>query len=212
MFANVGTGAFITTAIFVVILVVGRFAIQSYGQRIGANEMDFEYRPELERERSLYQTLKKGYTVATVLVGLWIIVLGIRLIAGAQADLFEARRFGHGLTSGRMLGALGAAVLLAGVGVMFVPQTLRWDSRPVPILDPRPAVKIRSTLAKASQSGADFSVLTDSIGHNAYDERRPAVRWYNAHPAILWFMLASTGMIFACYFALFIVGLPGRYP
>jgi hypothetical protein len=200
----------IVTAILVIVLVAARLAIQGYGQRIGANEIDFEYRPELEGKRSLYKALKKGFTIATVIIGLWIMVLGIRLIAGAQADLFDARRHGAALAPDRLMGALGAMVVLAGLGVIFVPLTLRWDYQPEKILDPRPPARIRTTSATQGQSGADFSALSDAIGDIDADEIRPALHWYNARPAILWFMLASAGAIFVCYLTLFIAIVPIR--
>jgi hypothetical protein len=175
-----------------------------------AQTMDFEYRPELEGKRSLYQALKKGYTIATVIAGLWIIVLGIQLISDARSGLFDAQRHGAALTPDRLMGALGAAVVLAGLAVIFVPLTLRWDFQPEKILDPRPAVKIRNTSATHGQTGADFSALSDAIGDMEADETRPALHWYNARPAILWVMLASAGAIFICYLMLFVAIVPMR--
>jgi hypothetical protein len=210
MEATIGIGAFIATLILVFLLVVGRVAIQRYGQRIGANEMDFEHRPELEQKRSLYKRLKKGYTIATVIVGLWVMLLGIRLIGGAQDGLLDARQHGDALTSSRLFGALGATVVLAGIGVIFVPLTLRWDYQPERILDARPARKIRTASATLGQSGADFSVLTDAIGDVDNEAARPTLLWYNARPAILWLMLAATAGILICYLMLFIAVVPMR--
>lgn len=210
MITNISAAAYIATAVFVVLLVVGRFAIHSYGQRIGANEMDFEYRSELERQRSLYQALKKGYRVLTVIAGLWIIALGAQLIVGAEDGLMDARRHGYALTSSKMLGALGAVVALAGIAVIVVPFTLRWDTRPDLALDARPPMKLRTASVTSSQSGADFSVLTDAVGDMEREEKRSVARWYNARPAVLWVMLAATALVLVCYLALFVAVVPIR--
>ena len=68
MITGVSTTTFTITAVLVAILIVGRVLIQRYGHSIGASEMDFDYRPEIQRERSIYSLLKTIYMVGAFAV------------------------------------------------------------------------------------------------------------------------------------------------
>lgn len=206
MSAYLSTGVFVVTAILIVLLVAGRFAIRLYGKRIGVDEMDFDSRPELSGQRSRYNTLKKIYGVANFAVGIWIFILGVWVIQGAWTALSEARRLGYSLGPSRTAGALGAAGVLAAIGVLLLPQILRWDLQPERILDPRPAYVPPAASSSPSRSGADFTALIEAAGDP--ERPRPIVRWYNARPVVLWGMVILTVLMLLCYFMVFLANIP----